>query len=537
MKRTIRFYGIIFLVLMMASCTGSKKVSQAPSPAPLPDDRAPEAPTVPDEPAVDASHPEALPMFTAPEREMRGVWIASVANIDWPTASTDSFEQQQRDFIKILDFYKQRNFNAVFVQIRAAGDAFYPSKLAPWSRYLTGKEGKAPATVMDPLKWMVQAAHERGMEFHAWLNPYRASFNLNVDELSPAHDYYQHPEWMVKYGSKLYYNPGLPAVRTHLTEIVKEVTRNYDVDGIHFDDYFYPYKINGIEFDDKKAFKKYNNDLSLADWRRSNVDQLIQAVSSVIKDEKPWVQFGVSPFGVWRNASVDPRGSATKAGHTNYDDLYADPMVWMKNGWVDYIAPQIYWSLDFPAASYKTLIKWWSDNAHGTKIYVGNASYKIRSDADNSWDSSFEIPNQVALARNTPGIKGNVFFRAKSMMGNNRDVANLLLQNNYTTPVLTPALQVSSGIMQNLLPAVESFHLADRGLQLKITNAYLSEAVVLFGLSPNGKWELIESQRTSASFDGETFAFDSFMIQNYPYLAVGLMGNYGEMSQMKVWKP
>ncbi|QDH78293.1 family 10 glycosylhydrolase [Echinicola soli] len=537
MKSTIWFYGIIALVLLMASCAGSKKVSKAPSPAPLPNDKAPEVPTVPDEKTVDAPQPETLPMFVAPEREMRGVWIATVANIDWPSSSTDSFEQQQRDFIQILDFYKQRNFNAVFVQIRAAGDAFYPSKLAPWSRYLTGKEGKEPATVIDPLKWMVQAVHERGMEFHAWLNPYRASFNLNVDELSPSHDYYRHPEWMVKYGTKLYYNPGLPAVREHLVEVVKEVTRNYDVDGIHFDDYFYPYKIKGVEFDDKSAFQKYSNSLSLADWRRTNVDQLIRNVSETIKDEKPWVQFGVSPFGVWRNASVDPRGSNTRAGHTNYDDLYADPLVWMKNGWVDYIAPQIYWSLDFPAASYKTLIKWWSDNAYNTKVYVGNASYKIRSDADESWNSSFEIPNQVALGRNIPGIKGNVFFRAKSMMGNNRDVANLLLQNNYINPVLTPALQVSSGVMRDLVPEVESSHLADRGLQLKITNAYLSEAVVLFGLSPSGKWELVESQRTSTSIDGETFAFDSFMIQNYQYLAVGFMGNYGELSQMNVWKP
>lgn len=209
----------------------------------------------------------------------------------------------------------------------------------------------------------------------------------------------------------------------------------------------------------------------------------------------------------------------------------------MKNGWVDYIAPQIYWSMDFPAASYKTLINWWSENAHGTKVYVGNASYKIRSDADESWNSSFEIPNQVAMGRNVPGIAGNVFFRAKSMMGNNRDVANLLLQNNYAAPVLTPALQVSSGVMQNLVPAVDSTHLSDRGLQLKIANAYLSEAVVLFGFSPNGKWQLIESQRTSASIDGETFVFDSFMIPNFQYLAVGFKGNYGELSQMKIWKP
>jgi len=539
MKRFIHPIAFIAVVIMMAGCAGSRKVSQGTVPTVPPSD--PPKVDLPNETPVEVSPEEPLteemPPFVTPEREMRGVWIATVANIDWPNAGTDSFEKQQEDFLQILDFYHQRNFNAVFVQIRAAGDAFYPTNLAPWSKFLTGKEGKAPATKMDPLKWMIQAAHERGMEFHAWLNPYRATFNLKIDELSPEHDYYRHPDWMVKYGSKFYYDPGLPEVQDHLTKIVREVVKNYQIDGVHFDDYFYPYKIPEVDFGDQKTYQRYGRGQSIDDWRRSNVDALIKKVSSAIRAEKPWLQFGVSPFGVWRNASADPQGSDTRAGQTNYDDLYANPLVWMENGWVDYIVPQIYWSMDFPVASYKKLVNWWSSKSNGTLIYIGNGPYKIRNDADGAWNNVFEIPNQVALSKSINAVHGNIFFRARSLMGNNRDVANLLLQNNYSVPALPPCQEVSSGILQKMQPDIQSAHLSSKGLQISISNAYLAKSVVLYGYNANGKWELVQSQFTSVSIDGETFVFDGPGLQNFPYLAVGFLGNYGEASQIKVWRP
>ncbi|KAI9549746.1 hypothetical protein GHT06_004004 [Daphnia sinensis] len=287
-------------------------------------------------------------------REFRGVWIATVANIDWPASGLDSYEKQKKDFIAILDYYKKLNFNAVIVQIRTAGDAFYPSKYAPWSKYLTGKEGQAPQTQENPLTWMIQEAHSRGLEFHAWLNPYRATFDLKTDLLSPNHDFHKHRDWMVKYGPKYYYNPGLPEVKNHLTAVIKEIVDNYDIDAIHFDDYFYPYKIAKETFPDQTTYNKFKNQgQTQDDWRRQNVNDLIQAVHTTIKTSKPWVQFGISPFGVWRNQAMDPKGSPTRAGQTNYDDLYADPMTWMKNGWIDYLIPQVYWSMEHPLASYR----------------------------------------------------------------------------------------------------------------------------------------------------------------------------------------
>lgn len=541
MKRVIWPVAILSITCLLAACAGSKNVGPKPSPPPPSPSRPapvpPEDTAKPIESLPSSSLPEDMPLFEAPKREMRGVWIATVANIDWPTSGNDSFQKQQHDFIQILDFYHQRNFNAVFVQIRAAGDAFYPSSLAPWSKFLTGKEGQAPRTSLDPLQWMIQAAHERGMEFHAWLNPYRAAFNLNTDELSPSHDYFRHPDWMIAYGSKRYYNPGLPAVQDHIAKIVREIITKYEVDGIHFDDYFYPYKIKGQDFDDQQAYRLYGNGLSLADWRRQNVNQLIQKTHQVIQEEKPWLSFGVSPFGVWRNASQDPNGSDTQAGQTNYDDLYADPLVWIKNGWVDYLAPQVYWSMDYGPASYRTLLHWWAKHASQVPIYIGNGSYKVRDDSDEAWKSTFELPNQVAYARTVPGVEGNVFFRARSLMGNNRDVANLLLQNVYAQPALPPSQRILSDVMTNISPEIESKHLSDRGLQLQVTNAYLAKEVVLFGYSAAGNWELIESQRVETSFDGQTFVFKDSSVGSFSHLAIGFMGNYGELSQLAMWKP
>jgi len=385
--------------------------------------------------------------YTLPEiqREFRGVWIATVANIDWPTSGLDSDEKQKKDFISLLDYYKNLNFNVVIVQVRTAGDAFYPSKYAPWSRYLTGKEGQGPQTLENPLSWMIQESHARGMEFHAWLNPYRATFDLKIDQLSPNHDFYKHRDWMIKYGAKYYYNPGLPEVKNHLTTVVKEIVDNYDIDAIHFDDYFYPYKITKETFSDQASYNKYKKQgQSLDDWRRQNVNDLIQSIHAAIKISKPWVQFGISPFGVWRNQAMDPTGSPTQSGQTNYDDLFADPLTWMKNKWIDYLIPQIYWSMDHPLASYRKLNDWWSTNSHGTNIYVGNGPYKIREDSDENWKIPSELNNQVQYSRTLTSIQGNAFFSAKSLYFKNQDIANLLRKEVYYKPVLSPFFEPKS---------------------------------------------------------------------------------------------
>ncbi|MBA4320660.1 MAG: glycosyl hydrolase [Flavobacterium sp.] len=385
--------------------------------------------------------------ITNPKNEFRAVWIATVANIDWPKTNIDAVEKQKADFIEILDTYKKLNYNAVIVQIRSSGEAFYPTDLAPWSRYLTGKEGKAPSPYYDPLEWMITEAHARGFEFHAWLNPFRATMDLKTENLSPNHDFYKHPDWMIKYAGKYYYNPALPEVQTHLVTIVNEVVRNYDIDAIHFDDYFYPYKVTGEVFNDRASFVKYGGGLKLEDFRRSNVNNLVKCVSLSIKNIKPWVQFGISPFGVWRNKSVDPKGSDTESGQTNYDDLYADPLAWMENSWIDYLVPQLYWSLGHPKVSYSKLLKWWSENSKNTAIYIGNGTYKINADSDKKWNNPYEIPNQIDITRTYKNVQGNAFFSAKWFVNKNQNVANLLMENQYKYPALPYAVPNSKQIV------------------------------------------------------------------------------------------
>jgi uncharacterized lipoprotein YddW (UPF0748 family) len=307
---------------------------------------------------------------------------------------------------------------------------------------------------------MIEQAHQRGFEFHAWLNPYRATFDTKTETLSKEHDFFKHREWMIKYGEtgkeKYYYNPGLPEVQSHLTAVVEEVVKNYDIDAIHFDDYFYPYKVTGKQFNDAASFKKYGNNLSLEDWRRANVNTFVKNIYTSIKTIKPWVQFGISPFGVWRNKSVDPRGSDTQSGQTNYDDLYADPIAWMEGKYIDYMLPQLYWSIDHKTASYSKLIKWWADNSTNTNVYIGNGSYKINSDSDKKWDIPTEIPNQIDLTRTYPNIQGNAYFSAKSFVNTNQDVAKLLIENQYKYPAIP--LPVPSSIKPgNERPLINSF--------------------------------------------------------------------------------
>lgn len=319
--------------------------------------------------------------------------------------------------------------NAVFVQVKPTSDAFYPSKYSPWSEYLTGTQGVNPG--YDPLKFMVEESHKRGIEFHAWFNPYRLSTSSSRDRLSSDNIGRKRPEWTVAYGGQLYLNPGIPEVNDYVVNSIVEVVKNYDIDGVHMDDYFYPYKVKNQEYPDSEQFRKYGSKFSsVADWRRNNVNTLVEKLHKAIKKEKKNVEFGISPFGVWRNSSTDPiRGSETKAGVQNYDDLYADILLWMNKGWIDYVAPQIYWNQGHRSAEYNTLVKWWSKYAgqSNTNLYIGQAAYKI-----NEWKDAKELINQINFNRNYPEVKGSIFFSYKSLLTNPKNVTNSLMDGPYS---------------------------------------------------------------------------------------------------------
>ena len=361
-------------------------------------------------------------------KEMRGIWVATVLNIDWPSKKGLSVESQKQEFIKILDNVKEWNMNAVFVQIKPVGDAFYPSKFSPWSEYLTGIQGQNPG--YDPLKFMIEEAHKRNIEFHAWFNPYRLTMSGGIDKLSNDNIGKQRPDWTITYGGKLYLNPGIPEVNDYIVKSIMEVVENYDIDGVHMDDYFYPYKVKGEIYNDEEQYNKYgSNFLNVDDWRRDNVNKLIEKLYSSIKHKNKNIEFGISPFGVWRNISTDSvRGSNTKAGIQNYDDLYADILYWMKKNWIDYVAPQIYWNQGFKIAEYNTLVDWWSKYAKETKtnLYIGQAAYRIKD-----WEKDDELINQIKYNRKSEEVKGSIFFSYSSLVKNPKGILEKIKNDIY----------------------------------------------------------------------------------------------------------
>lgn len=474
-----------------------------------------------------------------PKTEFRAVWIATVVNIDWPKNSTDSIKKQKADFLEILDVYKKLNYNAVIVQIRSVGDAFYPTKLAPWSRYLTGKEGQEPKPFYDTLAWMISESHARGFEFHAWLNPYRATFDTKIETLSSTHDYFKHPEWMIKYGEvgkeKFYYNPGLPEVQSHLLTVVEEVVKNYDIDAIHFDDYFYPYRVKGKEFNDAASFKKYGKGLSIEDWRRSNVNTFVKNVYKTIKNNKPWVQFGISPFGVWRNKSVDPKGSDTQAGQTNYDDLFADPLAWMEGKYIDYMLPQLYWSIDHKTASYSKLLKWWSENTTNTNLYIGNSSYKINADSDKKWNDPMEIPNQVDLTRTYENAQGNAYFSAKSLVNKNSDVTKLLLENQYKHPALPPVVPYAKRVVTEKPIVISALKENENcTITLQKTTETKLRYVLVYGTKKGTKINATDASQIldKIVFNDNSISIPSINLKNCDELAISFIDYFGNESSL-----
>ncbi|WP_078915211.1 glycoside hydrolase family 10 protein [Streptomyces sp. NRRL S-474] len=372
--------------------------------------------------------------------EMRGVWLATVANRDWPSKPGLTATRQRAELISHLDRAVRDRLNTVIFQVRPTADALWPSPYEPWSQYLTGTQGKDPG--WDPLGTAVEEAHARGLKLHAWFNPYRVAVHADPDRLAAGHPARRNPHWVVTYGGKLYYNPGLPEVRAFVRKAMLDAVARYPVDGVHFDDYFYPYPVAGQTFDDDTAYEEHGTAFpSRAAWRRDNIDKLVRETADHIKQVRPGVHFGISPFGVWRNAATDPLGSDTRAGVQTYDDLHADTRTWVRESWIDYIVPQLYWNIGFTAADYEKLVRWWADVARGssTRLYVGEALYKAGDPAQPAaWQDPAELSRHLTLAREHAQVRGHVFFAAKDLATDRIGAMARVVADHYGQPAPSP---------------------------------------------------------------------------------------------------
>ncbi len=380
---------------------------------------------------------------SSPKREFRGVWVASVVNLDWPTSPALSVEAQKAQLIRLLDEFEKDNFNAVLFQVRPECDALYESPYEPWSYWLTGEQGKAPSPYYDPLTFAIEEAHKRGMELHAWLNPYRAVRSAGSYPISEKHVTKQHPEWVLQFGSLKILDPGIPDVRDFNTKVVMDIVKRYNVDGIHFDDYFYPY--SGTADEDAATFAEYNRGFTdVADWRRDNVNLLMKQIMDSINVVKPHVKFGISPFGIWKSGI--PAGTY---GLDAYDVLYADPMAWLNDGSIDYLTPQLYWKIG-GGQDYKKLLPWWGDSvaANNRHFYPGNIVGTDRSYSEN------ELPAQYEFTRQNENAMGNVIFRGYLVLDNALGFADFLKDDFYKYPAVPPVMnwkdQVNPNAPKNL---------------------------------------------------------------------------------------
>ncbi|MFF5390370.1 glycoside hydrolase family 10 protein [Streptomyces sp. NPDC013012] len=381
----------------------------------------------------------AVPAVGPVGRQMRGLWIASVVNIDWPSRTGLDAAAQRAEFVRLADEALAWGFNALFVQIRPTADAFWPSPLEPWSQWLTGAQGKDPG--YDPLGFMVETAHERGLAFHAWFNPYRVSMQPDPSALVPEHPARVHPEWCVSYGGKLYYDPGVPAARRFCQEAMLDAVRRYDIDGVHFDDYFYPYPVAGSDFPDEETFRTYGaGHADKAAWRRHNVDLMVREMRDAVRAVRPDALFGISPFGVWRNATTDPRGSRT-AAFQSYDGLHADTRGWVERGWLDYVAPQVYWHIGLPVADYGVLAPWWAEVVRGTdtELWIGQAVYKSGAAGQPApWQDGKELTRHLTLNTTLPDVGGDLFFSAKDVRADRVGDFAAMRAAHWHRPVLGP---------------------------------------------------------------------------------------------------
>lgn len=374
-------------------------------------------------------------MAQNPKREFRGAWLHIIGQSQWQNKSTD---QAKKYIIDQFDKLLSAGCNAVIFQVRPTADAMYMSELEPWTSWLTGSRGKAPSPLWDPMEFAIEEAHKRGMEFHAWLNPYRVTSNAK-ETLPQSHAVNKEPHRFVKFNGQTFFDPAYPENRDFICQVVEDIVSRYDVDAIHIDDYFYPYPANGKKFEaDDASYAKFGKGMERKAWRRHNVDLLIEQLNETIKQTKPWVRFGVSPFGIWRNKSSDPRGSESN-GLQNYDDLYADVLLWAKNGWIDYLAPQLYWTLDMKAAPSRHLAKWWNDNCNGVDVYIGQDVQRTMTNADPGNNDKNELATKVRLSRELPNVKGNVWWHGYWVTDNLNGVADSLALTHQSTIAIPPA--------------------------------------------------------------------------------------------------
>lgn len=458
-------------------------------------------------------------------REMRAVWIASVYNLDWPSKKGLPADEQKQEFIQLLDDIKAMNMNAVIMQIKPTADAFYPSKFGPWSEYLTGTQGKDPG--YDPLEFMIEEAHKRGLEFHAWFNPYRITMNhTDLNRLSADHPAKAHPDWTIAYGNQLYFNPGIPDAQDFIVDGIEEVVKNYDIDAVHMDDYFYPNKIAGVPFPDQETYETYGKKFThIEDWRRDNVNELVKQINNTIKKEKPYVKFGISPFGVWRNIKDDPTGSNTTAGMTNYDDLYADTREWIQRHHIDYITPQIYWSIGFQPVAYDVLTKWWSNEVKGRPVhlYIGQATYKINQNSDPAWSDPEEYFRQIELNRQSQLVQGSMHFSLKDINRNPLNVKKRLIEETYSKPALIPEMPWLHQKAPKK-PIIQSVKKTEDGAVLQIQNDPRSSAsyYAVYRLSHKGTYEFVQTVRKETGSFTQTKDILANQKKSYTYKVTAL---------------
>ena len=429
------------------SCRPVRYVDPVVAPQPVPETPATvvrPAPPVPrSRPAPAPTSAPASALVAAPElaREFRGVWVASVANIDWPSKRTLTTAEQQQELITLFDRAAALRLNAVIFQVRPAADALYASKIEPWSEYLTGTQGIAPDPFWDPLEFAVRAAHERNMELHAWFNPYRARHTDAKSPLARSHIARTNPKLVKTYARYLWMDPGEEAVRSRTLQVVLDVVKRYDVDGIHIDDYFYPYPENtrrgvAIPFPDDVSWQRYQRNggaLSRSDWRRSNVDKLVEELHDGIHAVKPWVKFGISPFGIWR-----PGFPAQVRGLDAYEKLYADARKWLHNGWLDYFTPQLYWPTTKVEQAYPALLEWWSqENTMARHLWPGNFTSRAAGAGASAFSVS-ELMEQIRVTRSHTGASGNVHFSMKSFLTNQGRMNDTLTRGLYAELALVP---------------------------------------------------------------------------------------------------
>jgi uncharacterized lipoprotein YddW (UPF0748 family) len=384
----------------------------------------------------------------APKREFRGAWIATVLNIDWPSKPGLTTKEQKTELIAIIDRAAALNLNAVIFQIRPACDTLYNSPYEPWSESITGEMGKGPVPYYDPLAFAVTEAHKRGLELHAWFNPYRAYHAKATSPISPNHISKTQPELVKQYGKYLWLDPGEKAVQDYTIKVIQDVVDRYDIDAVHIDDYFYPYpqrdeKGEIIEFPDEPSWQKYlrfGGKLNRSDWRRENVNILIQRIYQTIKIQKPWVKFGISPFGVWKHGNPQQISNIDDGKpFSAYDQIYADPRKWLQKGWLDYLSPQLYWRIEETQQSYPVILNWWLEqNTQNRHIIPGLFTSSVANESLENWPAQ-EILYQIRTTRGFAGTGGHVHFSMETLMGNNGGISDLLPQEVYTEPALIPA--------------------------------------------------------------------------------------------------